>query len=138
MRRPIAGEYAAIWRSDRDTDAWHDPWTTGHKDGVLTPLLYRLGHFCARHPVWVLALWLVVALTIVGVARIVGQETNDDLSLPGTDSQAAGDLLRVKFPERANGSVPACPRESGNPRRQALRVTKPRRSTEQSGTRAHR
>jgi RND superfamily putative drug exporter len=69
-------------------------------------LLYRMGHFCARHPVWVLALWLVVALTIVGVARIVGQETNDDLSLPGTDSQAASELLRDKFPEQANGSVP--------------------------------
>ena len=46
---------------------------------MLTPLLYRLGRFCARHPVWVLAVWLVVALAIVGVARSVGQETNDDL-----------------------------------------------------------
>jgi hypothetical protein len=71
MRRPIAGVYAAIGRSDRDTDAWHDVWTTGHKESVLTPLLYRMGHICARHPVWVLAVWLVVALTIVGVARIV-------------------------------------------------------------------
>jgi putative drug exporter of the RND superfamily len=106
MRRPIAGVYAAIGRSDRETDAWHDVWTTGHKESVLTPLLYRMGHFCARHPVWVLAVWLVVALTIVGVARIVGQETNDHLSLPGTDSQAASDLLRDKFPEQANGSIP--------------------------------
>ena len=79
MRRPIAAEYAAIGRSDRDTDVWHDVWTTGHEESVLIPLLYRMGHFCARHLVWVLALWLVVALTIVGVARIVGQETNDDL-----------------------------------------------------------
>jgi putative drug exporter of the RND superfamily len=72
----------------------------------LTPLLYRLGHFCARHSVWVLAVWLVVALAIVGVARSVGQETNDNLSLPGTDSQAASDLLSDKFPDQANGSVP--------------------------------
>jgi putative drug exporter of the RND superfamily len=72
----------------------------------LTPLLYRLGHFCARHPVWILVVWLVVALTIVGVARNVGQETNDDLKLPGTDSQAATNLLSDKFPEQANGSVP--------------------------------
>jgi uncharacterized membrane protein YdfJ with MMPL/SSD domain len=72
----------------------------------LTPVLYRLGHFCARHPVWVLAVWLVIALAIVGVARYVGQETNDDLSLPGTDSQAATNLLSDKFPDQANGSVP--------------------------------
>jgi hypothetical protein len=70
----------------------------------LTPLLYRLGHFCARHPAWILVVWLVVALTIVGVARSVGQETNDDLKRPGTDSQAATNLLSDKFPEQANGS----------------------------------
>ena len=72
----------------------------------MTPLLYRLGHFCARHHVLVIVAWLVVVLAIVGVARSVGQETNDDLSLPGTDSQAATDLLSDKFPAQANGSVP--------------------------------
>jgi putative drug exporter of the RND superfamily len=81
----------------------------------LIPLLYRLGHFCARHPVWVLAVWLVVALAIVGVARSVGQETNDDLSLPGTDSQAASDLLSNKFPDQANGSVPIAFVINGDP-----------------------
>ena len=40
------------------------------------------------------------------VARSVGQETNDDLTLPGTDSQAASNLLSDKFPDQANGSVP--------------------------------
>src|SRR5829696_9999098 len=69
MHRPIAGVYAAIGQSDRDTDVRHDVWTAGHKESVLTPLLYRMRHFCARHPVWVLAVWLVVALTIVGVVR---------------------------------------------------------------------
>jgi len=44
---------------------------------MLTPLLYRVGHFCARHPVWVLVGWLMVALAIVGVARSVGQDTNE-------------------------------------------------------------
>jgi uncharacterized membrane protein YdfJ with MMPL/SSD domain len=72
----------------------------------LTPLLYRLGRLCAGHRLLVLAVWLVVALVIVGVAKTVGQETNDDLDLPGTDSQAATDLLSDKFPDQANGSVP--------------------------------
>lgn len=70
----------------------------------MTPLLYRLGHLCARHPVLVLAVWAVVAISVV--ARSVGQETNDDLTLPGTDSQAATDLPSDKFPDKANGSVP--------------------------------
>jgi putative drug exporter of the RND superfamily len=91
----------------------------------LTPLLYRMGHFCARHPMWVLAVWLVVALTIVGVARIVGQETNDDLSLPGTDSQAASDLIRDKFPEQANGSVPIAFRAPAGAKLSDTRYKKP-------------
>ena len=72
----------------------------------MTPLVYRLGHFCARHPVWVLVVWLAIALAIVCVARTVGQERNDNLPLPGTDSQAASNLLGDKFPDQANGSVP--------------------------------
>ena len=72
----------------------------------MTPLLYRLGHLCARHSVVVLAVWAVITLSVVVVARSVGQETNDDLTLPGTDSQAATNLLSDKFPDQANGSVP--------------------------------
>ena len=72
----------------------------------MTPLLYSLGHFCARRSVLVLVVWVVIALAVVGVARGVGQETNDNVSLPGTDSQAASDLLSDKFPDQANGSVP--------------------------------
>jgi putative drug exporter of the RND superfamily len=52
--------------------------------------------------VWALVVWLVVALAIVGVARSIGQETNDNLSLPGSDSQAASNLLGDKLPEQAN------------------------------------
>jgi RND superfamily putative drug exporter len=91
----------------------------------LTPVLYRLGHFCARHPVWVLAVWLVVALAIVGVARSAGQETNDDLSLPGTDSQAASNLLSDKFPDQANGSVPIAFRAPAGDRLSDAKYKKP-------------
>jgi uncharacterized membrane protein YdfJ with MMPL/SSD domain len=56
--------------------------------------------------VLVLAVWVVIAASIVIVAKTVGQETNDNLTLPGTDSQAATNLLSDKFPDQANGSVP--------------------------------
>ena len=59
----------------------------------MTPLLYRLGQFCARRSLLVLGVWVVIAVAVVVVAKSVGQETNDDLTLPGTDSQAATDLL---------------------------------------------
>ena len=72
----------------------------------MTPLLYRLGQFCARRSVLVLAVWVVIAASVVIVAKTVGQETNDNLTLPGTDSQAATNLLSDKFPDQANGSVP--------------------------------
>ena len=36
----------------------------------------------------------------------LGQNTSDNLTLPGTDSQKATDLLDKKFPEQANGTVP--------------------------------
>ena len=72
----------------------------------MTPVLYRLGRFCAHHPVMVLAVWMVVAVSVIIVARTIGAETSDDLRLPGTDSQAATNLLDDKFPKQANGSVP--------------------------------
>jgi putative drug exporter of the RND superfamily len=91
----------------------------------LTPLLYPLGHFCARHHVLILVVWLVIVLAIVGVAKSVGQETNDDLSLPGTDSQAASDLLSDKFPDQANGSVPIALRAPAGARLSDTKYKKP-------------
>ncbi|CAN5823889.1 hypothetical protein BH18ACT11_BH18ACT11_05890 [soil metagenome] len=72
----------------------------------MTPMLYHLGRFCSRHSIVVLAVWVVIALAVVIVAKSFGQETNDDVKLPGTDSQAATNLLSDKFPDQANGSVP--------------------------------
>jgi RND superfamily putative drug exporter len=72
----------------------------------MTGPLYRLGHFCVRHRLVVIAIWLVVFLALVVGARSVGLNTSDNLTLPGTNSQDATDLLNDKFPQQANGSVP--------------------------------
>ena len=72
----------------------------------MAPVLYRLGRFCVRHPWLVVLVWAVVVVGAVVAITGVGQETNDNLTLPGTDSQAATDLLSDKFPKQANGSVP--------------------------------
>jgi RND superfamily putative drug exporter len=72
----------------------------------MTAPLYRLGRLCTRHPLIVIAVWLLIAIAIVIAAKSAGQDTNDNLTLPGTNSQAATDLLSDQFPQQANGSVP--------------------------------
>src|SRR5215210_6791941 len=98
---------------------------SGHRENALTRLLYRLGHLCARHSIVVLAVWVVIAVSVVFVARTVGQDTNDDLTLPGTDSQAASDLLSDKFPDQANGSVPIALRAPEGHKLSDLKYKKP-------------
>jgi putative drug exporter of the RND superfamily len=72
----------------------------------MAGVLYRLGTACARHHRVVIAIWLVVAVAIVLVANSVGRQTSNNLSLPGTNSTAATDLLDAKLPEQANGTNP--------------------------------
>lgn len=72
----------------------------------MSKLLYRLGLGCARHPKKVFAIWIVVVIAIVAISRIAGDNTSDDLTLPGTDSTAATDLLQDELPKQANGTVP--------------------------------
>ena len=72
----------------------------------MTGPLYRLGHLCVRRRVVVLIAWLAVFVALAAWARALGPEVNDNLTLPGTDSQAATDLLTAKFPSQANGTNP--------------------------------
>jgi RND superfamily putative drug exporter len=72
----------------------------------MSGLLRRLGGFCARRAPWVLIAWVLVAIGLVVIANSVGRPEHDDLTLPGTGSQSATDLLDKKLPEQANGSVP--------------------------------
>ena len=72
----------------------------------MSGLLRRLGGFCASRAPWVLTAWIVLAIGLVVLANSVGRPTNDDLTLPGTGSTEAQDLLDKDLPEQANGSVP--------------------------------
>ncbi len=72
----------------------------------MTGALYGLGRFCARHHWSVLAVWLVIFAALALAARSVGPEVNDNLTLPGSDSQRASDVLSERFPSQANGTNP--------------------------------
>ena len=72
----------------------------------MTGVLYRLGKACARRRFVVLGIWLVIAIGLVAVSHQMGDNTNNNLSLPGTGSQQATDALAEPFPAQSNGSSP--------------------------------
>ncbi len=79
----------------------------------MTGVLYRLAHFSVRNRFAVLAVWLLAVVALVAVSHRLGENTNDNLSLPGTDSQRATDALAKSFPDQANGSSPIVVHASG-------------------------
>lgn len=72
----------------------------------MARLLRRIGAFCARRRLLVIGVWALLVVGIGATVSVVGAQTNNDLSLPGTDSQAAKDLLAKRFPPQQNGVNP--------------------------------
>ena len=72
----------------------------------MARVLHRLGLFAARRKWVVLGVWIVGIAALIALAHGFGSNTSNDLSLPGTDSQAATDLLAANFPPQQNGSSP--------------------------------
>ena len=72
----------------------------------MTGPLYRLARLCVRRGPVVLALWVAIVVGLVIAGRSIGEDTTDNLTLPGTGSTAAQDLLQAHFPKQAYGSNP--------------------------------
>ena len=72
----------------------------------MTGPLYHLGRFCTRHHWLVIAVWIVAAVGLVVAGRAAGDRTSDDLTLPGTGSTQATDVLEQRLPNQAYGSNP--------------------------------
>ncbi|MBD3923358.1 MMPL family transporter [Nocardioides cavernae] len=72
----------------------------------MARLLRSLGSWCARHGFVVIAIWALIGIGVGAAVTTFGAQTNNDLSLPGTDSQAAKDLLQERFPPQQNGVNP--------------------------------
>ena len=51
-------------------------------------------------------MWLLVFAVLAVWARSAGPDVNDNLTLPGSDSQQATALLEKRFPSQANGTNP--------------------------------
>ena len=64
-------------------------------------LLARLAGVSVRHRRLVVLLWIVAVVVVALTARAAGGDFHNDLAIPATDSQAAFDDLRERFPDRA-------------------------------------
>ena len=72
----------------------------------MTGPLYRIGGFCSRHHWPVIAVWILAAIALALGANAAGERTSDNLTLPGTGSTEAQDLLKDKLPKQAYGTNP--------------------------------
>ncbi|MFJ8129143.1 MMPL family transporter [Streptomyces hydrogenans] len=60
--------------------------------------LYRLGHWCARHFLVVVALWLAALVGLQITDRAVGGQYSDDFDLPGAQSSEGLSVLEAHDP----------------------------------------
>jgi len=81
----------------------------------VTGPLYAIGRFCSRHHWPTIALWVVLAAGFVIAGQRAEGKTNDNLTLPGTDSTIATELLEADLPEQAFGSNPLVIRSADEP-----------------------
>jgi putative drug exporter of the RND superfamily len=72
----------------------------------MTAPLYAIGRFCSRHHYPVIAAWLALAVVLVLVGQAGGSKTSENLTLPGTGSTTATELLEDNLPQQAFGSNP--------------------------------
>ncbi len=71
----------------------------------MATFLYKLGHLSVRHRRVVLGLWLALLVGMGTLGSVAGGETSDELTLPGTESQQAFDLLDETFPAQGGSST---------------------------------
>jgi putative drug exporter of the RND superfamily len=91
----------------------------------MTGALFHLGRLCVRRRWTVAAIWLLVFASLALWARALGTDVNDNLTLPGSDSHAATDLLAKRFASQANGTNPVMLRAPGGNKLSSSRYKKP-------------
>src|ERR1700744_3251963 len=72
----------------------------------MTGPLYAIGRWCSRHHWPVIGAWILLAIVLVAIGQASGSKTSENLTLPGTGSTLATELLEENLPEQAYGSNP--------------------------------
>ena len=71
----------------------------------MAKLLYRLGHWCVRRRRMVLLFWVALLVGVGVWSQAAGGTTSETISIPGTESQDAADLLAERFPAQAGTTI---------------------------------
>ncbi len=71
----------------------------------MATYLYRIGGWAFEHRVKALGAWIAVLAVVFGCASAFAGKTNDEFTVPGTESQTAQDLLEQKFPEASGATA---------------------------------
>jgi len=71
----------------------------------MATFLYRLGHLAVRRRWAVLLTWLAVLVGVGAWSVAAGGQTSEKLTLPGTESQDAYDMLAERFPAQSGSST---------------------------------
>ncbi|WP_037908275.1 MMPL family transporter [Actinacidiphila yeochonensis] len=67
--------------------------------------LYRLARWCFHRRKRVLAVWLLLVVAVIGIAKASGGKTSDTFTVPGTESQHVTSVLEKKLPAASGGST---------------------------------
>ena len=59
----------------------------------MSRLLYRWGRWSATRPWIAIGAWVLLSVLVVAASAGFGKQLDDSMAAPGTDSQAAADLL---------------------------------------------
>ncbi len=59
----------------------------------MSKLLYRWGRWSATRPWFAIGAWVLLSVLVVAASAGFGKQLEDSMTAPGTDSQAAADLL---------------------------------------------
>ncbi|MFP5298556.1 MAG: MMPL family transporter, partial [Actinomycetota bacterium] len=73
--------------------------------GGTAKMLERLASWSYRRRKRMLLMWIAALVGFIYLQGVAGGDYSQDFSLPGTDSQAAFDLLEEKFPEAAGDTA---------------------------------
>jgi len=66
----------------------------------MSHFLFRIGHYAGRRPWRVLAVWALIATSVVLLNSAYGGSSTEEFSIPGAESQKAADALEDRFPQR--------------------------------------
>jgi RND superfamily putative drug exporter len=72
-----------------------------HSSGALA----RFARACASHPKRTIAVWIGLLVLAVGSSHMFGGRLVNELSIPGSETQQASDLLKARFPANAGDSA---------------------------------